>query len=144
MFCLDEVQHCGIEALEVVRELNDEAGCGILLAGSHEFGRFLDINAVKLEQWHSRTHMRERLPGLNAAEAEEVVRAEMGEETHAQYVRRIWAEATEECSKVRTGTCAFCNGPTTNFPITESGMLRQVVICSCCSKPGCPHQERAA
>jgi DNA transposition AAA+ family ATPase len=86
LFCLDEVQHLDTDALETVREINDEAGCGILLAGSHEFGRFLDLNAIKLEQWHSRTHMRERLPGLNANEAEEVVRKEMGARVSQKFI----------------------------------------------------------
>ena len=48
---VDEAQHLTISALEAVRELYDRAGCGIVLAGSHDlFEKFLKSRA-QLEQW---------------------------------------------------------------------------------------------
>jgi DNA transposition AAA+ family ATPase len=78
MFCVDEAQGLETETLETIREVHDELGCGLLLAGSHEFGKRLDFNAISLEQWNSRIHRRVKLPGLSRDEAEEIVRAEMG------------------------------------------------------------------
>jgi DNA transposition AAA+ family ATPase len=78
MFCIDEAQGLDSTTLETIREVHDEIGCGLLIAGSHEFGKRLDFDAISLEQWNSRIHRRVKLPGLSRDEAEEIVRAEMG------------------------------------------------------------------
>jgi len=75
---VDEAQHLGIQALELLRELHDRAGCGLVLAGSHDlYEKFLRGRA-RLEQWLSRIDHKEPLPGLQEKEVHEIAARELG------------------------------------------------------------------
>ena len=77
---LDEAQHCGIPALEALRELHDvEPRLGILLAGSHGLKQFFDQRAAELEQWNSRLDAGVELAGVTEATARAIFRAECPE-----------------------------------------------------------------
>ena len=74
---LDEAQHCGIPALEALRELHDvDPRLGILLAGSHGLKQFFDARAAELEQWNSRLEAGVELSGVSDACAREIIRLE--------------------------------------------------------------------
>jgi DNA transposition AAA+ family ATPase len=75
---VDEAQHLGIEALEILRELNDRGHCGLVLAGSHNLYENFLRGRQHLEQWLSRIDHKEPLPGLLEKEAEEIARRELG------------------------------------------------------------------
>lgn len=49
-----------------------------------------------------------------------------------------YREAIEECSVPRLGSCAGCGGVTLNLPYTQTGMLRQAVLCPACTYKGEP------
>jgi len=75
---VDEAQHLSIEALEVLRELHDRSGCGLVLAGSHNlFENFLR-GRQHLEQWLSRIDHKDPLPGLQEEEVAEIAARELG------------------------------------------------------------------
>jgi len=75
---IDEAQHLGVACLEVARELHDRAGCGLVLAGSHDlYEKFLK-SRTQLEQWLSRIDHKEPLPGLLEDEVREIAAQEMG------------------------------------------------------------------
>jgi DNA transposition AAA+ family ATPase len=75
---VDEAQHLGVEPLEILRELHDRTGCGLVLAGSHRlFENFLR-GRQHLEQWLSRIDHKDPLPGLLAGEIREIASREMG------------------------------------------------------------------
>jgi DNA transposition AAA+ family ATPase len=75
---VDEAQHLNVAALEVLRELHDRSGCGLVLAGSHDlYEKFLRGRA-QLEQWLSRIDHKEPLPGLQEKEVHEIAARELG------------------------------------------------------------------
>jgi DNA transposition AAA+ family ATPase len=75
---VDEAQHLTVACLEVVRELHDRSGCGLVLAGSHDlYEKFLKSRA-QLEQWLSRIDHKEPLPGLLEDEIGEIAARELG------------------------------------------------------------------
>jgi DNA transposition AAA+ family ATPase len=75
---IDEAQHLPVSALELIRELHDRSGCGVVLAGSHDlFEKFMKSRA-QLEQWLSRIDHKEPLPGLLEEEAREIAARELG------------------------------------------------------------------
>lgn len=75
---IDESQHLKIPALEILRELHDRSGCGLLLAGSHDlYDNFLRGRA-RLEQWLSRIDYKDPLPGLLEDEVREISCHELG------------------------------------------------------------------
>lgn len=76
---IDEAQHLDIDSLEIIRELHDQAGCGVVLAGSHDlFERFMSQKKY-LEQWLSRIDLKDPLPGLREHEVRAIVETELGE-----------------------------------------------------------------
>jgi DNA transposition AAA+ family ATPase len=77
LFIFDEAQHLDIPCLETLRELHDmPPHCGLLFAGSHELEK--TFNRLDMEQWHSRLRQGAELPGVSEAEAQEIIRAELG------------------------------------------------------------------
>ena len=74
----DEAQHLSIECLETIRELLDQPPhCGLLFAGTHELEAIFTRQALELEQWRSRFHAGQALPGISEEEAAEIVYSEL-------------------------------------------------------------------
>lgn len=74
---MDEAQHLDVHCLEILRELHDRSGCGMVLAGSHNlFENFLRGRA-QLEQWLSRIDYKEPLPGLQEKEVAQIAEREL-------------------------------------------------------------------
>ena len=62
----DEAQHLSIACLETLRELLDQPPhCGLLFAGTHELEEIFTRQALELEQWRSRFHAGQALPGIS-------------------------------------------------------------------------------
>jgi DNA transposition AAA+ family ATPase len=83
---IDEAHHLGrrIDTLEVLREIVDRAGVGMILAGHDDLETiFMAKRGGPLEQWFSRIDYHKRLPGLSSAEVERIVRGELGEVSEA-------------------------------------------------------------
>src|SRR5664280_2428641 len=60
-----EAQHVDRKCLETPRELLDQPPhCGLLFAGTHELEAIFTRQALELEQWRSRFHAGQALPGL--------------------------------------------------------------------------------
>jgi hypothetical protein len=75
----NEAQHLSIECLETLRELLDQPPhCGLLFAGTHELEAIFTRQALELEQWRSRFHAGQALPGISEEEAATIVHAELG------------------------------------------------------------------
>jgi type II secretory pathway predicted ATPase ExeA len=75
----DEAQHLSIECLETLRELLDQPPhCGLLFAGTHELEAIFTRQALELEQWRSRFHAGQALPGISEEEAATIVHSELG------------------------------------------------------------------
>ena len=75
---VDEAQHLTVAALEQARELHDLAGCGLVLAGSHNLYEDIQKNRRWLEQWISRQDRKEPLPGLLENEVRAIAEQELG------------------------------------------------------------------
>lgn len=83
---IDEAHHLGqrIDTLEVLREVIDRAGVGMILAGHDNLEDiFMAKRGGPLEQWFSRIDYHKRLPGLSSSEVERIVRGELGEVSDA-------------------------------------------------------------
>jgi len=79
LLVFDEAQHLSIECLETLRELLDQPPhCGLLFAGTHELEEIFTRQALELEQWRSRFHAGQALPGISEEEAAEIVHSELG------------------------------------------------------------------
>ncbi|HWQ03672.1 MAG TPA: AAA family ATPase [Candidatus Nitrosotenuis sp.] len=75
---VDEAQHLDVHCLEILRELHDRSGCGLVLAGSHTlFENFLR-GRQHLEQWLSRIDHKDPLPGLQEEEVAQIAARELG------------------------------------------------------------------
>jgi len=75
---VDEAQHLDVHCLEILRELHDRSGCGLVLAGSHNlFENFLR-GRTHLEQWLSRIDHKDPLPGLREEEIAEIAARDLG------------------------------------------------------------------
>ena len=60
-----EAQHVDRKCLETPRELLDQPPhCGLLFAGTHQLEAIFTRQALELEQWRSRFHAGQALPGL--------------------------------------------------------------------------------
>lgn len=79
---VDEAQHLPIASLEILRELHDRSGCGLVLAGSHNLYEKLLLGRTHLEQLLSRFDHKNPLPGLTEEEAKEIAARELGDGTH--------------------------------------------------------------
>jgi len=75
---VDEAQHLSIPALEILRELHDRSGCGLVLAGSHNLYENFLRGRAQLEQWLSRIDHKDPLPGLLEDEVREISCRELG------------------------------------------------------------------
>jgi hypothetical protein len=63
-----------VECLETLRELLDQPShCGLLFAGTHELEEIFTRQALELEQWRSRFHAGQALPGISEEEAADIV-----------------------------------------------------------------------
>jgi DNA transposition AAA+ family ATPase len=79
LLVFDEAQHLSIECLETLRELLDQPPhCGLLFAGTHELEAIFTRQALELEQWRSRFHAGQALPGISDDEAANIVHSELG------------------------------------------------------------------
>lgn len=68
-----------VECLETLRELLDQPShCGLLFAGTHELEEIFTRQALELEQWRSRFHAGQALPGISEEEAADIVHWELG------------------------------------------------------------------
>lgn len=78
---VDEAQHLGgqLELLEMLRELVDRAGVGLVVAGHDHLERIFDPERSPLEQFVQRFDSRLRLPGLSEKEVREITTAELGQ-----------------------------------------------------------------
>jgi len=95
---VDEAQHLKIPALEILRELHDRSGCGLLLAGSHSlYDNFLRGRA-RLEQWLSRIDYKDPLPGLLEDEVREISCRELGNGQPAKLVEAQVKKIVAACS----------------------------------------------
>jgi DNA transposition AAA+ family ATPase len=74
----DEAQHLPVAALEVLRELHDRSGCGLVLAGSHNLYQNFLRGRQYLEQWLSRIDHKDPLPGLSEDEVRGIAARELG------------------------------------------------------------------
>jgi hypothetical protein len=60
------------------RELLDQPPhCGLLFAGTHELEQIFTRQALELEQWRSRFHAGQALPGISEEEAATIVHSEL-------------------------------------------------------------------
>ena len=76
---LDGAQPLSIACLETIRELLDQPPhCGLLFAGTHELEEIFTRQALELEQWRSRFHAGQALPGISEEEAVDIVHSELG------------------------------------------------------------------
>jgi DNA transposition AAA+ family ATPase len=75
---VDEAQHLEIPSLEILRELHDRSGCGLVLAGSHSLYENFLRGRAHLEQWLSRIDHKDPLPGLLADEVRDISCRELG------------------------------------------------------------------
>jgi len=96
---VDEAQHLSVDCLETLRELHDEAACGLVLAGSHTlFESFVrPERRPHLEQWLSRIDHREQLPGLLKDEVAEIAARELGNGQPAKLTEKQKALLLEGC-----------------------------------------------
>ena len=79
LLVFDEAQHLSIACLETLRELLDQPPhCGLLFAGTHELEAIFTRQALELEQWRSRFHAGQALPGISDEEAADIVHSELG------------------------------------------------------------------
>ncbi len=68
-----------VECLETLRELLDQPShCGLLFAGTHELEEIFTHQALELEQWRSRFHAGQALPGISEEEAAAIVHWDLG------------------------------------------------------------------
>jgi DNA transposition AAA+ family ATPase len=90
LLVFDEAQHLSIECLETIRELLDQPPhCGLLFAGTHELEEIFIRQALELEQWRSRFHAGQSLPGISEEEAAEIIHSELGWQVSQGKVRKL-------------------------------------------------------
>jgi hypothetical protein len=75
---VDEAQHLDVHCLEILRELHDRSGCGLVLAGSHNLYENFLRGRTHLEQWLSRIDYKDPLPGLSEDEVAAIAARELG------------------------------------------------------------------
>ena len=94
LFVFDEAQHLSIECLETIRELLDQPPhCGLLFAGTHELEKIFTRQALELEQWRSRFHAGQSLPGISEQEAVAIVHSELGYQLSPGQIRKLIAKS---------------------------------------------------
>jgi DNA transposition AAA+ family ATPase len=80
---VDEAQHLDVHCLEILRELHDRSGCGLVLAGSHNLYENFVRGRQHLEQWLSRIDHKDPLPGLQEDEVAQIAARELGCVAHS-------------------------------------------------------------
>ena len=113
LLVFDEAQHLSIECLETLRELLDQPPhCGLLFAGTHELEAIFTRQALELEQWRSRFHAGQALPGISDEEAAAIVHSECPSldviltecrPLHSTFLRRIVTKKTPLVSSPADG-----------------------------------------
>jgi len=94
LLVFDEAQHLSIECLETIRELLDQPPhCGLLFAGTHELEEIFTRQALELEQWRSRFHAGQSLPGISEEEAAEIVHSELGLGLSQRKIQKLIAKS---------------------------------------------------
>ncbi len=94
LLVFDEAQHLSIECLETLRELLDQPPhCGLLFAGTHELEAIFTRQALELEQWRSRFHAGQALPGISEEEAADIVHSELGLELSQRKIQKLIAKS---------------------------------------------------
>jgi len=95
----DEAQHLSVECLEILREIHDRCGCGLVLAGSHNLLQLFmrPDRRPHLEQWLSRIDHRDQLPGLQEDEVREIAARELGNGQPAKLSDKFLNTLIEEC-----------------------------------------------
>jgi DNA transposition AAA+ family ATPase len=116
LLVFDEAQHLNVECFETLRELLDRPPyCGLLFAGSHQLQSTFVLNAIQLEQWNSRFHFGQELPGIQRDEAGHVLRSELGKAVTAAEIDEIIKQATTEevaaTASASTSPPAASSGP---------------------------------
>jgi DNA transposition AAA+ family ATPase len=96
---VDEAQHLDVTCLEILRELHDRSGCGLVLAGSHNLyqGFTRPERRPHLEQWLSRIDHRDQLPGLQEHEVREIAARELGNGQPAKLSDKFCKTLVENC-----------------------------------------------
>ena len=95
---IDEAQHLDIPSLEILRELHDRSGCGLVLAGSHNLYENFLRGRAHLEQWLSRIDHKDPLPGLLEDEVREISCRELGNEQPAKLGETQMKKIVAACS----------------------------------------------
>ncbi|MCL5743187.1 MAG: AAA family ATPase, partial [Acidobacteria bacterium] len=94
---MDEAQHLDVHCLEILRELHDRSGCGLVLAGSHNlFENFLR-GRQQLEQWLSRIDHKDPLPGLLEDEVAQIATRELSNGQPANLSAKKLKEIVAAC-----------------------------------------------
>ena len=94
LLVFDEAQHLSIECLETLRELLDQPPhCGLLFAGTHELEAIFTRQALELEQWRSRFHAGQALPGISEEEAADIVHSELGQGLSPRQTQKLIAKS---------------------------------------------------
>jgi len=94
---VDEAQHLDVPCLEVLRELHDRSGCGLVLAGSHNLYENFLRGRQHLEQWLSRIDHRDPLPGLGEDEVATIAARELGNGQPARLTDRQVKQLVAMC-----------------------------------------------
>jgi type II secretory pathway predicted ATPase ExeA len=94
LLVFDEAQHLSIACLETIRELLDQPPhCGLLFAGTHELEAIFTRQALELEQWRSRFHAGQALPGISEEEAATIVHSELGLGLSQRKIQKLIAKS---------------------------------------------------
>jgi len=65
------------------------SSCGLLFAGTHELEQIFTRQALELEQWRSRFHAGQALPGISEGEAADIVHSELGLGLSQRKIQRL-------------------------------------------------------
>ena len=110
----DEAQHLSVECLETVRELHDELGWSLCLAGSHQLDRIFTEWAGELEQLERRVTEKVYLPSVTTEEAGQIISSELPpslspskarslvERSHVD-IRSVWLDSPLPLHRPRHG-----------------------------------------
>ena len=102
-----------------IRELLDQPPhCGLLFAGTHELETIFTRQALELEQWRSRFHAGQALPGISEEEASDIVHSELGSGLSRQKIQKL-------ISKSRTRTFATAANTAMNRPRRLFWVIRE-------------------
>ncbi len=69
--------------------LDQPPHCGLLFAGTHELEAIFTRQALELEQWRSRFHAGQALPGISEGEAATIVHSELGVRLSQRKIQKL-------------------------------------------------------